>query len=138
MTTTSVTLTHPDWHAHPALQLKRAPLYLRFVRSRFKLVPSNRPGLQAQLEWDALDQPGDTPADDEDVFATVRTDSWTVHVDGTRNGRRFGEWWPGASYRLCDAQPTAEILRDAERWRAWCHEQLTTLPGPSVPRTERE
>jgi hypothetical protein len=101
------------------LGLRRVPVYLRVVCNR------------TTGKWDALDQPGDRPADDEAIYAYCREGKvGSLHIDGRdKNGRRFGRWYATADYRLCDPQPDDATLRDAERWRAWAtarHEQTTS------------
>ncbi len=95
------------------LSLERAPKYLRFVLQGSK--------------WetlDALDQPDDAPADGEKCYAAIQVDSSNVHVDGYRNGKRFGEWHKTATYKLVEDQPTQEQMADYEQWKAWCMDQM--------------
>lgn len=95
------------------LNLERTPRYLRFVIQGAK--------------WetlDALDQPVDSPDGGEKCYAAIRTESSSVHVDGYRNGKRFGEWHKTATYELVADQPSQEQMADYEQWKAWCMLQL--------------
>lgn len=104
------------FHNGPAagvtLQLSRAPIFLRVVRSSAGV-------------WDALNQPDDTPAADEEIFVyQLDAKPLTAHVDGLdEHGRRFGRWLAIASYHLYATQPPDSILRDNTQWTAWCHQQ---------------
>lgn len=89
--------------------LERAPRFLRFV-----MVGSKWETL------DALDQPDDAPNDGEKCYAAEQSDSSNVHVDGYRNGKRFGEWCKTATYKLVQDQPAQEVMLDYEQWKAWC------------------
>src|SRR5207253_760428 len=86
-----------------SLLLRRAPLYVRVVRT-------------AAGKWDALDQLGDEPAFCEAVFAYRRTGrpGW-VHICG---GKARGRFQTG-DYRFVLAQPDEDTLRDQSRWRQW-------------------
>lgn len=89
------------------LLLHRAPLFLRAVRD-------------AQGDWDALDQPDDTPKPEETVVVYRRKgDSFTVHMDRRVKGRRVGEWYSGGEYELAKDQPPDEVLRDNGAWQKW-------------------
>lgn len=95
------------------LSLARTPLYLRFVMQGSK--------------WetlDALDQPEDVATEAEKLYAAIKVDSSNVHVDGIRNGKRFGEWHKTATYKLVDDQPSQEMMRDYVRWCEWCMGKL--------------
>lgn len=91
------------------LELARRPKYLRFV-------------LQG-TDWttlDALDQLEDEPRPGEHVIAAVWTKATVLHIHGTRNGRRFGEWRQVVTYEPAPDQPPPDVLRDGARWRSWC------------------
>lgn len=93
------------------LSLARTPKYLRFV--------------MVGADWktlDALDQLDDSPKPEEHLIAAVKGDESTVHIDGIRNGRRFGEWRRCVTYHLVPEQPDQETMRDREKWQAWCLE----------------
>lgn len=90
------------------LMLARTPKYLRFVFD----IKANT--------FDALDQLDDKPKPGEKIVAGIKMNEGSVHVDGVRNGRRFGEWYATASYDACEVQPDAETIRDAAKWQAWC------------------
>lgn len=95
----------------PPLYLKRAPKYLRVVRS-------------AAGTWDALDQLTDTPKSDETIIAYVMVSGPTwVHV---RRDRRHGGsgFFQGGEYRVVDPQPADEVMRSTSSWRAWVSEQV--------------
>lgn len=101
--------------ASKSLMLGRSPLFLRVTV-----------GLSGEL--DALDQLADRPHKDESIFAYQRVgESGRLHVLGTRNGRRFGQWYSTATYRLCETQPDDVVLRDTGRWRVWCEEQMKAV-----------
>lgn len=89
------------------LMLARAPIYLRVVR--------NHVG-----EWNALDQPDDTPEAGEAIFAYRRVgEAGSLHLDRrNKRGRRVGEWYQTGEYRVLE-QPDDATLRDTEAWRAW-------------------
>jgi hypothetical protein len=94
------------------LQLRRIPKYLRFTwkNSDWKTL-------------DALDQLDDTPHEDEQLMVAVLGERGNVHIDGVRNGRRYGEWRETADYHLLAEQPPQEVLRNSEKWRGWCYAQ---------------
>lgn len=94
-----------------ALSLKRVPRFLRFV-----FHPKAK-------TWDALDQLDDEPREGETVFAARLADSGSMHVDGYRNGKRFGEWYKTATYELVEPQPDQSTLRDRGAWQKWATEQ---------------
>jgi hypothetical protein len=108
--TTTVTLRHGTTRG--PLALKRCPKYLRFtIRGS---------------DWstlDALDQLDDEPLSGETLIAAFKTGEDNVHLDGTRNGRRCGWWERTAGYETIVEQPPQDVMRDRERWRAWCMEQ---------------
>ncbi len=95
------------------LSLERAPKFLRFVLT------------DARWETlDALDQPDDVSKPEEKCYAAEQVDSSNVHVDGYRNGKRFGEWHKTATYKLVDEQPSQDVMGDYEQWKAWCIARL--------------
>lgn len=101
-----VTLLHKG--VHPAIELKRTPLYLRFVVTGG--------------DWrtlDGLDQPEDAPLSTEQVLAARRMFTGTVHVEMVEKGRRVGKWIPSAVYHPTDPQPAEAVLRDTAQWQAW-------------------
>lgn len=70
------------------------------------------------ITWDALDQPTDTPAPEESVFAyKVKGEPTMCHLN-IRGGK--GGFYPLAEYELCEVQPTEEEMRSTAAWRAWC------------------
>lgn len=114
MRTVQVYLNHPLCVG--SLNLARQPKYLRFV---CKQVSS------CARKWDALDQLDDVAEEGEYIFAAKKTDSTSVHIDGVRDGRRFGEWHETATYTPIKDQPEQELLADNDRWREWCLSQVT-------------
>ena len=97
------------------LCLARTPLYLRVC---------HRPHDASGEEWDALDQPTDTPRPGEVLTAYRRHGpAGTCHVS-TRDkvGRRRVAWYATAEYSVLAEQPPAEVMADAGRWRDWCDE----------------
>ena len=94
------------------LPLRRTPKFLRFV-----LTGSDWATL------DALDQLDDEPREGEHVVAAVLKESSTMHLDGVRNGRRFGAWRKVVTYEPVTPQPPQDLLRDAAKWREWATAQ---------------
>lgn len=97
----------------PPLVLTRDPLpkFLRFV------VTGD--------DWqtlDALDQLDDEPKAVERVIAAKMDGKpGTLHLDRWQKGRgRVGEWYRTADYWPVAEQPPDDVLRDREKWRAWC------------------
>lgn len=95
------------------LMVDRAPTYLRLTCENIG---------KADRRWDALDQPDDIPRSDEMIIAARKMFTTAVHVDGVRDGKRFGEWRLTAEYEPCDPQPSEEIMRDNAKWQQWCQE----------------
>lgn len=110
-------LKHPLFRG--SLILKRQPKYLRFVCKGIATCSRN---------WDALDQLDDVAEEGEHIIAAEKTDSSSVHLDGYRNGKRFGEWRETATYTPIEEQPPQELLADNERWREWCMERDQSQP----------
>lgn len=99
-----------------SLSLRRSPLLLRVVCT------SN-----GDPKWDALDQLSDTPAAGEDIYVYRKVkDDGTVHIDGVRNGKRFGQWLSMATYAVVREQPDDATMRDTAQWRAWCEANAET------------
>ncbi len=99
------------------LTLRRAPIFLRVVRD-----PAGM--------WDGLDQLADTPAPAEAVCAYRKvSDDGTIHVDGGRDGRRFGLWLAAATYEYVEPQPAEGVMRVNEAWRAWCQAEYARIKG---------
>ena len=97
--------------AGQALNLRRAPLYLRVVVSRAGV-------------WDALDMPEDAPKPREAVHVYRRVgDVSRVHLLGQIGGRKQGWWMVSAKYEFCAEQPADDVARDNARWAAWATEQ---------------
>lgn len=95
-----------------SLSLARTPKYMRFV-----MVGSDWKTL------DALDQLDDEPKEGEYLIAGVIAEQSTVHIDGVRDGRRFGEWRRCVTYAMVAEQPSQDVMRDRAQWQAWCVEQ---------------
>ncbi len=97
------------------LNIKRYPVLLRVVGER----------VGCSTTWDALDQLDDQANRGEDIFVyRMMEKPARVHIDGVRNGRRFGEWTQIGRYELLPGpQPDDAILRDNAKWTAWCQEQ---------------
>lgn len=104
--------------AGEALYLRAAPPLLRVVRD-------------PEGEFDALDQLGDTPAEDEAVFAYVRQgEVFAAHISyRSKGGRRGGDTVVNAQYRLAALQPSEACLRSEKLWRAWCETQCEKTGG---------
>jgi hypothetical protein len=104
----------------PALELRRTPMFLRFVMTG--------------TDWqtlDALDQLDDAPKPEERVLAAVKDgEDGCLHLDSRDNrGRRVGQWFKTATYRLIAPQPEQSVLRDAARWQAWVLQQVAAAKG---------
>ena len=95
--------------AGQSLALRRAPTFLRVVRSQ-------------SGEWDALDQLDDEPKPRELVFAYyLATPQSRYHLKCSRRGA--SGWYVSASYAFHPEQPDEATLRDTMQWRAWCQAQ---------------
>jgi hypothetical protein len=82
---------------------RSAPQLLRVVRSKAG-------------NWDTLDQLGDVPAKDEQIFVYERCgDLRAVHI------RAMGgsAWYPAANYRFREVQDT-EPFRSNTAWHDYC------------------
>jgi hypothetical protein len=88
------------------LRLMRTPVMLRVVRS-------------AGGNWDALDQPDDTPAPREQLFV-YRIASKPTHMFIRCQPRSASGLYIRADYRLFPNQPTDEQMRQNFAWAAWC------------------
>lgn len=116
-----------------SLMLRRAAVLLRVTRKRFALESNPQRGEKAPV-IDALDQPEDTPNPDEEIFVYVNTHkrSGNCHMRFGGNQKNRSGFYAMAEYRLYDVQPSDEIMRDNQKWRAWCEEQRPRL-YPSSP-----
>lgn len=97
-----------------SLKLARVPHYLRVVVSGGR-------------GWDALDQIGDTPCDDEQIYLYVLArNNGVVHMDfrDTTTGKRRGETMQSADYRVHTDPPTDSILRHYKAYEQWCYNHL--------------
>lgn len=95
------------------LWLKRAPVFLRAVRS-------------TEGAWDALDQIDDTPTTGESivVYKLHGEPTW-CHINArSKHGERQGGIFQGGEYRVVDSQPKDERVRETASWRAWVAEQV--------------
>lgn len=104
------------------LSLRRAPLFLRVVRSDAG-------------QFDALDQLADAATANEVLFVYRRKgQAGACHIDytDTKTRRRCGKWFTVAEYELHVEQPADSVLRDTARWRAWCLEQVKATTGSGV------
>lgn len=97
------------------LQLRRYPVMLRVVCGPAGI--------------DALDQLDDQAEPDERIYVyRLMERPASCHIDGVRNGRRFGEWTKIARYEvLPDGAPDDAVLRDNEKWMAWCNDNFAKL-----------
>lgn len=110
---TTVRLRHPLFRT--TLFLHRVPKYLRFVYTDTAT---------CARKWDALDQLDDEPNDGEHLLAAILANRSAMHVSYTEKGRRRGEWWKTADYELVSPQPDEATMRDRDRWRDWCQQQV--------------
>lgn len=109
-------ITFHDGPAHEVrLFLERAPFFLRVV-------------LKNDGTWDALDQPGDEPAEDEQIFGYwIRPERMgRAFYDGVKDGRRHGWSSMCATYEFFVPQPKDAAMRTNERWVIWCDNQAAT------------
>lgn len=100
-----------------SLVLGRAPLLLRVVQS-------------AGGEWDALDQIDDAPAPGETIhlyWIATRQPRVAFLDYQDRTGRRRGQRMESADYVAYPAPPPDEVMRDNQRWRAWCDANEQTI-----------
>lgn len=102
------------------LTLRRAPVYLRVVRD--PMAPENnklvKRAKDKRLEWDALDQLEDEPADGEEIYVYRRvSDQGPVHICTIPRSR--SGWYRMAEYRHVP-DVDGEDLRDTVAWRRWC------------------
>lgn len=91
------------------LMLRRAPLFLRVT--------------SLHDHWDALDQPKDTPALEETLYAYQRVGTaGNCHLRFGGTDRHLSGFYVMANYRLVSDQPTDAQMRDKESWRSWCYQ----------------
>ena len=92
-----------------ALDLERTPCALRVV-------------VNANGQWDALDQIKDDPKPDDTIHVyTLASVPGTVHIDyRDAQGRRSGKWLRSAQYRAWPQSVADEELRTWDAWTAWC------------------
>jgi hypothetical protein len=103
--------------AGQVLALRRAPLYLRLVRT-------------VGGDWDALDQREDQCSADELPHAYERIgEASTVHV---RMSRGSG-WYQVAEYRAIVDQPDEATMRSNQRWRDWAVDRFDRTSSGTVP-----
>jgi hypothetical protein len=106
------------------LMLRRAPYFLRVVRSK------------KSGEIDALDQLGDEPSKGEELFAYQQT--WSggmVHL--LMSPRSQSGFYAQANYELVPEQPSDAEMRTNEAWQKWCyaHAPVKATPTPTAPST---
>lgn len=117
------------------LNCRRSPRYLRVVESP-QTQETYRCGRPVERSrWDALDKLADEPKPHE----VIHVYEWfeyhkdgSVHVDGVRDGRRFGEWRSLSEDRYQHvplAPEEAERFRDNAAWREWCHARAAAAKG---------
>jgi hypothetical protein len=88
------------------LMLRNGPFFLRVTRAGSK--------------FDALDQPGDHPMRDEEVFAYVIAEPPSrchIRASGGRGG-----FYAIATYKLVNPQPDRLDLFTNHNWGEWCEE----------------
>ena len=100
-----------------ALSLKGCPEFLR--------VCVNRKG-----KWDALDQPGDSPASDETMYVyrlkSIEQLNAIVLTRGKGGSHSFSRV---ANYELHAVQPSQEVMQSSMDWADWCREEYARLNG---------
>lgn len=107
------------------LSLRRAPIMLRVVH----MAPRSAP-------WDALDQPGDSPAQGELVYVyrmlpADRSSVMRYHLSCRGKGKSASGWYESASYEFLPDQPGDQHTRDNKAWAAWCDANKDHLLGKS-------
>lgn len=103
--------------AGKVLDLARAPLLLRVVIDDAGTV-------------DALDQLSDSPRVGEKVYVyRLVSNDGSVHVCGTKNGRRWGATLQRTVYRLHEQQPDDKAARWTTDWQRWATEQAAKSQG---------
>ncbi len=97
------------------LMLKRAARFLRVVHDG--------------KEFDALDQPTDTPRPEERIYAyeIAEPPGWAF-IDGSKCRGRY----PIASYKAVPIPLDEAIMRDAEKWHEWCVARAAQHPRPEL------
>lgn len=87
--------------------LRRAPVMLRVVHG--------------PRGWDALDQPEDSPADNETVYVyRMEGEATVIHVSIRGAGRKNAGYYASGHYRLLNEQPHPMHTRTNAAWAAWC------------------
>lgn len=111
--------TFQDGPARPAvLSLRRSPLFLRVVHG--------------PRGWDALDQLDDEPRPNETVHVYRRVCKPRGHVTTHERGRGR-RCYPLVEYTLHPNQPSAEVVRDTEKWQEWCVGEQQSLRDAGRP-----
>lgn len=91
------------------LHLRRSPHFLRVV-----IIPQRIPP-----KVDVLDLLTDEPAAHEELHCYVRTGGiGVVHLKMAKPAR--SGFYSLAEYEYHINQPSDEVMRDTEKWRAWC------------------
>lgn len=94
------------------LALQRAPTLLRVVRT-------------PEGHWDALDLLDDAPEPGEEVTVyRLQGTPGSMHLHGTKDGKRWGRWEMIAEYQVWAVQPDAATTRSNRKWREWCKAQV--------------
>lgn len=95
--------------AGQVLALRSAPEFLRVVRSSLRT---------GEDQWDALDQPGDTPKRGETLYAYRRVGKvqW-MHL--RCSPKSASGWYAMAKYQVIEPQPDAATMRFNGLWSLW-------------------
>jgi hypothetical protein len=109
-----------DLYPGSPLMVKRAPLYLRFVRRG-----------DDSRTLDCLDQLDDEPKPAEEVIAAERVSSSAVHYKFAGRDKHKSGWYLWVQYAKLPDQPPPEVLRDTASWRQWCRDRAARSPTPS-------
>lgn len=94
--------------AGESLSLRRAPRFLRVTRFQ-----------RSGWVWDALDQFGDEPNPCETLYAYERVGE-ANYVHMRMSPRSASGFYAMASYHFVPEQPSDQVMRDTDSWRAWC------------------
>lgn len=108
-----------DGPAHgKRLMLRRCARFLRVV-------------INSKGEIDALDQPTDTPAKDETIYAYEITEKpGHMHIRCGGKSKGASGFYPIADYRYIPEQPSQIIMERA--WDTWTAERAKANPRPEL------
>lgn len=108
------------FHGGPAdgqeMALRRCPLYLRVTFRK------RADGLL--VDFDVLNYLDDQPEKDEILVVYRLTGPANrIHLLIRWKNRKNGGWWQTGEYAVNPEQPSEAVIRNNEKWRAWCEGQ---------------